>query len=161
MDKVYCFCYNKQRIWYVIFNQNVRRPKLKVLKDLQPTVDKINGLEGGFTRWLTRRWIIRQLSSKTGLRRRDGWWYSARGVRGCARGLIRAHRNASFWRKVAGGIVLHQGKISEMRPVKEKHWSRLASLSQRLAGQGIVVTVNDYLAKARQRCGWKIYISWD
>ena len=50
--------------------------------------------------------------------------------------------------QLIGGIVLHQGRIAEMKPVKARHWRPPAGLPQCPAGNGVhVVTVNDYLAK--------------
>ena len=51
--------------------------------------------------------------------------------------------------QLIGGIVLHQGKIAEMRTGEGKTLvAPLAGDPQRLTGQGVhVVTVNDYLAR--------------
>jgi len=51
--------------------------------------------------------------------------------------------------QIIGGIVLHQGRIAEMRTGEGKtHMSTLPAYLNALTGQGVhVVTVNDYLAK--------------
>ena len=56
--------------------------------------------------------------------------------------------------QLLGGIVLHQGKIAEMRTGEGKTLvATLPAYLNSLSGQGVhVVTVNDYLAK--RDCGW-------
>jgi len=51
--------------------------------------------------------------------------------------------------QITGGIVLHQGKISEMKTGEGKtHTATTAVYLNALSGKGVhVVTVNDYLAK--------------
>ena len=57
--------------------------------------------------------------------------------------------------QLAGGIVLHQGKISEMKTGEGKTLvSTLPAFLNSLTGNGVhIVTVNDYLAK-ETRNGW-------
>lgn len=50
--------------------------------------------------------------------------------------------------QLVGGVVLHEGKISEMKPAKEKLWWPAAFLLNALGGKGVhIVTVNEYLAR--------------
>ena len=50
--------------------------------------------------------------------------------------------------QLIGGMVLHSGKIAEMRPAKEKPKCHFGGISQCINRRGVhVVTVNDYLAK--------------
>ena len=59
--------------------------------------------------------------------------------------------------QIIGGIVLHQGRIAEMKTGEGKTLvADPAGLSQRaLSGKGVhIVTVNDYLAKRQTRNGW-------
>jgi len=56
--------------------------------------------------------------------------------------------------QLLGGVVLHQGKIAEMKTGEGKtHTSTTAIYLNALSGHGVhVVTVNDYLAK--RDCNW-------
>ena len=63
--------------------------------------------------------------------------------------------------QLAGGIVLHQGKISEMKTGEGKTLvSTLPAFLNSLTGNGVhIVTVNDYLAK-ETRNGWGNVLSF-
>src|SRR6204780_6023253 len=71
----------------------------------------------------------------------------------------RAVQMRQFDVQLIGGMVLHQGKISKMKPGEGK--TLVATLScylNALAGHGVhVVTVNDYLAKRDAEWMGKIY----
>ena len=59
--------------------------------------------------------------------------------------------------QLIGGIVLHRGKIAEMRAVKENCSSAFSYLNA-LEGKGVhVVTVNDYLARRDAEWMGRIY----
>ena len=63
--------------------------------------------------------------------------------------------------QLIGGIILHQGRIAEMRTGEGKTLvSTAPAYLNALEGKGVhIVTVNDYLAK---RSGWDRYMSsWD
>jgi len=65
--------------------------------------------------------------------------------------------------QVMGGIVLHQGKIAEMKTGEGKTLaSTMPAYLNALEGKGVhIVTVNDYLAR-RDRDGWVLYTNfWD
>ena len=61
--------------------------------------------------------------------------------------------------QLAGGIILHQGKIAEMKTGEGKTLvSTLPAYLNSLTGKGVhVVTVNDYLAKQTQN-GWEKFL---
>ena len=49
--------------------------------------------------------------------------------------------------QLIGGIILHQGRIAEMKPVRKTLVSTLPAYLNALTGRGVhIVTVNDYLA---------------
>ena len=60
-----------------------------------------------------------------------------------------ASSNAAFRRAVIGGIVLHEGKIAEMKTGEGKTLvATFPAYLNALAGRGVhIVTVNDYLAR--------------
>jgi len=64
--------------------------------------------------------------------------------------------------QLIGGIVLHQGRIAEMKTGEGKTLvATLASYLNALAGHGVhVVTVNDYLAKRDAEWMGKVYRFW-
>ena len=50
--------------------------------------------------------------------------------------------------QLVGAMALHQGKVAEMKPVKENLVSIFPAYLNALAGKGVhVITVNNYLAK--------------
>jgi preprotein translocase subunit SecA len=127
----------------------------KELKRLQPLVDQVNSLEPEFEQ-LTDA----ELQAKTGefkARLADGESldeilpeaYAA--VREAAKRTIRQRH---FNVQLMGGIVLHQGKIAEMKTGEGKTLvATLPLYLNALTGQGShLVTVNDYLAK--RDCHW-------
>ena len=65
--------------------------------------------------------------------------------------------------QLIGGMVLHQGKIAEMKTGEGKTLvGTLPVYLNALSGRGVhVVTVNDYLAKRDSEWMGKIYRSWD
>ena len=75
--------------------------------------------------------------------------HPARGLRRGARGVAAHHRAAPLRRAVLGGIVLHQGKIAEMKTGEGKTLvATLPLYLNALTGKGAhLVTVNDYLAR--------------
>ncbi len=122
----------------------------KVVKKLQPLVKEINSLE--------REW---ERLSEEGLRAKTQELRAAvqrggdlddilpeafAGVREAAK---RTLGQRHFDEQLMGGVVLHQGKIAEMRTGEGKTLvATLPVYLNALAGRGVhVVTVNDYLAK--------------
>jgi len=124
------------------------------LKKLQPIVDKINSLEPAFEKLSDE-----ELKAKTAE-------FKARLEKGETPDDIlpeafAATREASkrttkmrhFDVQLLGGIVLHYGKIAEMRTGEGKTLvATLAAYLNALSGKGVhIVTVNDYLAKRDSR----------
>jgi preprotein translocase subunit SecA len=77
----------------------------------------------------------------------------------CREGGIRALNMRHFDVQLIGGIVLHQGKISEMKTGEGKTLvATLPVYLNALSGDGVhVVTVNDYLAKRDSEWMGKLY----
>ena len=77
----------------------------------------------------------------------------------CREGAWRSLGMKHFYVQVIGGIVLHQGRISEMKTGEGKTLvATLAAYLNALEGKGVhVVTVNDYLAKRDMEWMGKLY----
>ncbi|MFW6118343.1 MAG: preprotein translocase subunit SecA, partial [Chloroflexota bacterium] len=127
----------------------------KELKRLQPVVDQINSLEPEFEKLTDAE--LRAKTDEFKARLADGESldellpeaYAA--VREAAK---RTLRQRHFDVQLMGGIVLHQGKIAEMKTGEGKTLvATLPLYLNSLTGQGChLVTVNDYLAK--RDCHW-------
>ncbi len=135
-------------------------PNLKVLKDLQPTVEKINGLEQGIHALTDGALKNKTIEFKERLVKGetvDDLLPEAFAV--VREASIRATGMRHFDVQLVGGIVLHQGKISEMRTGEGKTLvATLPVYLNALQGKGAhVVTVNDYLAKRDAVWMGKIY----
>ena len=122
----------------------------KYLKQLQPTVEKINQLEPKF-----EGFSVEQLKNKTKeLKERLAGEESLEDILPEAFALVReaARRTLNqrhFDCQLIGGIVLHQGKIAEMKTGEGKTLAATLPLYlNALEGKGAhLITVNDYLAK--------------
>ncbi|HEX77791.1 MAG TPA: preprotein translocase subunit SecA [Dehalococcoidia bacterium] len=122
----------------------------KELKRLQPFVDRINALEPEFQRLTDAE--LRAKTDEFKARLRDGQSldsllpeaYAA--VREAAK---RTLGQRHFDVQLMGGVVLHQGKIAEMKTGEGKTLvATLPLYLNSLTGQGChLVTVNDYLSK--------------
>src|SRR5665648_839698 len=77
----------------------------------------------------------------------------------CREGAVRSLGMKHFKVQLIGGIVLHQGRISEMKTGEGKTLvATLATYLNALEGKGVhVVTVNDYLAKRDMEWMGKLY----
>jgi preprotein translocase subunit SecA len=127
----------------------------KELKRLQPVVDQINSLEPEFEKLTETE--LRAKTDEFKARLADGESldeilpeaYAA--VREAAKRTIRQRH---FDVQLMGGIILHQGKIAEMKTGEGKTLvATLPLYLNALTGQGShLVTVNDYLAK--RDCHW-------
>ncbi|WP_456342289.1 preprotein translocase subunit SecA [Thermovibrio sp.] len=129
----------------------------RIIKKLKPIVEKINSLEKEFEKKskeelqsLTAKWrseIEKLPTAEEKFRYMDKILPEAfAAVREAAkRTLGMRHYDV----QLIGGIVLHQGKIAEMKTGEGKTLvATLPSYLNALAGKGVhVVTVNDYLAK--------------
>jgi len=120
------------------------------LRRLQPTVDKINALEPQFEKLSNDELKAKiaefraHLASGESLDSLLPEVFAA--VREAAKRTIKQRH---FDVQLMGGIVLHQGKIAEMKTGEGKTLVATLPVSlNALAGKGVhVVTVNDYLAK--------------
>ena len=132
----------------------------RILKRYRKTVEQINGLESSLTGLSDE-----QLNGKTNefrQRLKDGESLDAllpeafATVREAAR---RVHEMRHFDVQLIGGMVLNDGKISEMRTGEGKTLvATLATYLNALPGTSVhVITVNDYLAKRDSEWMGKIY----
>ena len=122
----------------------------KVVAKLRPDVDEVNRLESEFERLSDGRLMDRtgdfQRSVANGADLDDILPEAFAAVREAAkRTLGQRHYDV----QIVGGIVLHQGKIAEMKTGEGKTLvATLPAYLNSLAGSGVhVVTVNDYLAR--------------
>jgi len=122
----------------------------KYIRSLEPIVEKINSYSADFEK-LTEE----QLKEKTKeFKQRLAGGESQDGILPEAFALVREASGRSlgqrhFDSQLIGGIVLHQGKIAEMKTGEGKTLTAtLAAYINALGGKGVhIVTVNDYLAK--------------
>jgi preprotein translocase subunit SecA len=125
-------------------------PNEKFVKGLQPIVDKINSFEPEFEKLSSD-----QLKEKTKeFKDRVAKGESLEDILPEAFALVREAGKRTlnqrhFDVQMIGGIVLHQGKIAEMKTGEGKTLSAtLPAYLNALLGLGVhIVTVNDYLAK--------------
>ncbi|KKS17935.1 MAG: Preprotein translocase subunit SecA, partial [Parcubacteria group bacterium GW2011_GWC1_41_7] len=122
----------------------------KYIKSLQPIVEKINSFEKDF-----EKFSIEQLKEKTKeLKERLAKGQTFNDIMPEAFALVREASKRTlnqrhFDAQLIGGIVLHQGKIAEMKTGEGKTLAAtLPACLNALEGSGVhIVTVNDYLAK--------------
>jgi preprotein translocase subunit SecA len=138
-----------------IFTKIAGDPSQRLLKKLRVYVDQINELEEEFERLSDEE--LRQMTGRLRQRLASGETLddllveAFTAVREAAkRTLGQRHYDV----QLLGGIVLHQGKIAEMKTGEGKTLVATTALYlNALAGEGChLVTVNDYLA--RRDCGW-------
>ncbi|MGB8260553.1 MAG: preprotein translocase subunit SecA, partial [Terracidiphilus sp.] len=147
----------------------------RLLKRLMPVVTAINGLEAEIQKLTDEQLRARTLEFRAQIARRLEGITDADEKKRAEREALDAILPEAFavvreagWRSVKmrhfdvqliGGMVLHQGKISEMRTGEGKTLvATLACYLNALAGHGVhVVTVNDYLAKRDAEWMGKIY----
>ncbi len=122
----------------------------KYVKSLQPTVEKINGLEKEFEGFSDEKLKEKTAEFKDRISRKE----SLDDILPEAFALVReaAKRTLGqrhFDTQLMGGIVLHQGKIAEMKTGEGKTLvATLPLYLNALEGKGChLITVNDYLAK--------------
>ncbi len=125
-------------------------PSERYIKSLQPVIDRINAFEPEFEklsrddlRAKTREFKDRLAQGET---LDDILPEAFAAVREAAK---RALGQRHFDVQLVGGIVLHQGKIAEMKTGEGKTLAAtLPSYLNALAGRGVhIVTVNDYLSR--------------
>lgn len=125
-------------------------PNAKVLKEIQPLVDRINALEPEFTALTDEALKAKTPAFKERVQKGetldDILPEAFAAVREASRRLTGMRH---FDVQMIGGVVLHRGSIAEMRTGEGKTLvATLPAYLNALSGKGVhVVTVNDYLAK--------------
>jgi len=144
-----------KRLWPVVGQINELEPGVKQLSDEElraKTVEfreriaaKLQGIEDADAKKAAEREALDEILPEAFAVVREAGW----------RGVKMRH----FDVQLIGGMVLHQGKISEMKTGEGKTLvATLACYLNALAGHGVhVVTVNDYLAKRDAEWMGKIY----
>ena len=140
---------------FKIFHKLVGDSNEKALNEIRPIVDEINELEPEFEAFSDEQ--LKGVTADLRSRYQDGESLddllpeAFAAVREASRRTIGLRH---FDVQIIGGIVLHQGKISEMRTGEGKTLvSTLPAYLNALTGEGAhVITVNDYLAK--RDAGW-------
>jgi len=129
-------------------------PNEKFIKGLQPIINKINSFESEFEKFSSEQIKEKTKEFKERLRPKERPGQTLDDLLPEAFALVReaAKRTLNqrhFDVQMVGGIVLHQGKIAEMRTGEGKTLSAtLPAYLNALEGRGMhIVTVNDYLAK--------------
>lgn len=125
-------------------------PNEKFIKGLQPTIDRINSFEPEY-----QKFSVEQIKGKTKeFKTRLAKGETLEDILPEAFALVREAGKRTlnqrhFDCQMVGGIVLHQGKIAEMRTGEGKTLSAtLPAYLNALMGLGVhIITVNDYLAK--------------
>ncbi|HAM88359.1 MAG: Protein translocase subunit SecA [Candidatus Falkowbacteria bacterium GW2011_GWC2_38_22] len=134
-------------------------PNEKIVKKLQPIVDKINGLEEKYQKFnkddfksATEKFKREIKNSADAEKKIDELLPEAFALVREASKRILGMRH--FDVQLIGGIILHQGKIAEMKTGEGKTLvATLPLYLNALSGKGVqLVTVNDYLA--RLGAGW-------
>jgi preprotein translocase subunit SecA len=125
-------------------------PNAKELKKLHPLVDEINGLEAEMAELSDEE--LREQTAELKQRLAEGETLDdllPDAFAACREAAKRAVGMRHFDVQLLGGMVLHEGKIAEMRTGEGKTLvATLPAYLNALAGKGVhVVTVNDYLAK--------------
>ena len=143
-----------------IISKFIKNSSQRELDRLNPLVKKINELEPKVKEMSSENFKIKtselKLKIKNGAQLDDLIPEAFAYVREAARRTL-GERHYDV--QLLGGIILHQGKIAEMKTGEGKTLvSTLAAYLNSLAGKGVhVVTVNDYLAKRDSVWMGKIY----
>ncbi len=133
-----------------LLNRLAGDPGEKILKSLRSLIDKINALEPSFEKLAPEAFPQKTADFKERLAKGESLdallpeaFAAVREV--AKRTLAQRH----FDVQLLGGMVLHQGKIAEMKTGEGKTLAAtLPAYLNALTGQGVhIVTVNDYLAK--------------
>ena len=140
---------------FKFFNKFIGDSNEQALKDIQPIVDEINDLESDFEKLSDEelKGVTADFRSR---------WEGGESLDDILPEAFAAVREASrravgmrpFDVQMIGGIVLHQGKVAEMRTGEGKTLvATLPAYLNAITGQGAhIITVNDYLAKLH--AGW-------
>jgi preprotein translocase subunit SecA len=137
------------------------------LKRMRPSADRINELEPEFSkktddelRALIAEWKARLSAIEEREPREEAMWDLIPEVFAAVREASkRTLGQRHFDVQLIGGMVLHQGKIAEMKTGEGKTLvATLPAVLNALAGRGVhVVTVNDYLARRDAEWMGRIY----
>lgn len=130
------------------------------LKRIQPIVDKVLGLEGKYLNMTDEELSSQTIALKERLKNGETLediLPDAFAV--CREASDRVLGMRHFPVQIIGGIVLHQGRISEMMTGEGKTLvETLPAYLNALTGKGVhIVTVNDYLAKRDSELMGKLY----
>ncbi len=130
------------------------------IKRLQPFVDEINEFEDSISKLTDEE--LKAKSTEFRSRLADGETLDdilPEAFAVCREGGVRALGMRHYDVQLIGGVVLHQGKIAEMKTGEGKTLvATLAVYLNALAGKGVhVVTVNDYLARRDSEWMGKLY----
>ena len=130
------------------------------IKKLRPIVDSINALEPKYQAMTDEQ--LRETTNSLRRRAQGGESLDALLPETFAlvrEGAVRALGQRPFDVQLIGGIVLHQGRIAEMRTGEGKTLTAaLPAVLNALTGKGVhVVTVNDYLARFQSEWMGKVY----
>src|ERR1700693_6322862 len=127
------------------------------IKRMRPYVDEINGLEAEFEKLWDDELRVKIVEWKATLAAVDDLERQNEMMEDMIAPVFAAVREASkrtlgqrhFDMQLIGGIVLHEGKIAEMKTGEGKTLvATLAASLNALTGRGVhIVTVNDYLAR--------------
>ena len=122
----------------------------KELKRVQPQVDQVLALEERF-RGLSDE-ELRDMTPRLKKRLEQGESLDAilpEAFAACREAADRVLQMRHFPVQIVGGIILHQGRIAEMKTGEGKTLvATLPAYLNALTGEGVhIVTVNDYLAK--------------
>ena len=132
----------------------------KEIKRLQPTVNKVLALENEFAAMSDAE--LRGMTDKLKARLANGETLDdilPEAFATCREASWRVLEMKHFPVQILGSLVLHQGRIAEMKTGEGKTLvATLACYLNALAGKGVhVVTVNDYLAKRDSEWMGKVY----
>ncbi len=133
-----------------IFSKIIGDPNEKFLKKLQPIVDEINQLEKKFEPFSNEELKKMTDEFKKRLEKGESLDDILVEVFAVVREVAKKTLNQRHYDvQLVGGIVLHQGKIAEMRTGEGKTLAATLPLYlNALTGKGVhLVTVNDYLAR--------------
>jgi len=129
-------------------------PNEKFMKGLQPIIDKINSFEPEFEKLSQEQLKEKTKEFKERLVPPTGGGETLEDILPEAFALVREASKRTlnqrhFDVQMIGGIVLHQGKIAEMKTGEGKTLAAtLPAYLNAIEGRGVhIVTVNDYLAK--------------
>ncbi|MGI6254304.1 MAG: preprotein translocase subunit SecA [Acutalibacter sp.] len=120
------------------------------LKRIQPLVDKVLGLEDTYKKLTDQELKDRTPQFKERLEKGESLDdILPEAFAACREAMARVLSIRLFPVQIQGGIILHQGRISEMKTGEGKTFTlALPAYLNALTGKGVhVVTVNEYLAK--------------